>query len=180
MVTRAVRIHPYSRGRRGTLTERTDHAEHGHGAGILGSVNPRLAIWDPHLARPRRHGGSVLKALLTRCVPLRLFSSLTGSRLTRRDLHAPLLAQAPSRCPRLHLCPHARPARGPRPPPVHHHAQHPRDPAKSAGALSALSHSTGVAVGVRAPPDTLVTALSGIVFGLVALVTDPQFGAGVM
>jgi hypothetical protein len=37
-----------------------------------------------------------------------------------------------------------------------------------------------VAVGVRAPPDTLVPALSGTVFGLVALVTDPQFGAGVI
>jgi hypothetical protein len=74
-VTRAVRIHPYSRGRRGTLTERIDHAEHGHGAGILGSIDPRLAVWDLHLARPRRHGGSVLKALLTRCIPLRLFSS---------------------------------------------------------------------------------------------------------
>jgi hypothetical protein len=38
----------------------------------------------------------------------------------------------------------------------------------------------GVVVGVRASPDTLVPALSGTVFGLVALVTDPQFGAGVM
>jgi hypothetical protein len=37
-----------------------------------------------------------------------------------------------------------------------------------------------VAVGVRAPPNTRVPALSGTVFGLAALVTDPQFGAGVM
>jgi hypothetical protein len=37
-----------------------------------------------------------------------------------------------------------------------------------------------VAVGVRAPPNTLVPALLGTVSGLAALVTDPQFGAGVM
>jgi hypothetical protein len=181
---RAVRIHPYSRGRRGTLTERTEqvrvHAEHVHGARILGSVDARAAVRGPHLAHTRRHGGGVLEELLTRCVPLRLFSSPTSSRITRRDLHAPLLAQAPSYRPRLHPRRYARPARHPRPPPVPHHARQPRDAAKSAGALSALFHSMGVAVGVRPPPNTRVPALSGTVFGLAALVTDPQFGAGVM
>jgi hypothetical protein len=38
----------------------------------------------------------------------------------------------------------------------------------------------GVAVGVRAPPNTRVQALSSTEFGLAALGTDPQFGAGVM
>jgi hypothetical protein len=33
---------------------------------------------------------------------------------------------------------------------------------------------------VHAPPNTRVPALSGTVFGLAALVTDPQFGAGVV
>jgi hypothetical protein len=37
-----------------------------------------------------------------------------------------------------------------------------------------------VAVGMRTPPNTLVPALSGTVFGLAALATDPQFGAGVV
>jgi hypothetical protein len=54
--------------------------------------------------------------------------------------------------------------------------------AKSGAALSVLHafHSTGVAFGVRAPPNTLVQALAGTAFGLAALVTDPVFGAGVV
>jgi hypothetical protein len=122
----------------------------------------------------------VFETLLTRCVPFLSSILPTGSCLSRRDLHAPLHAQALSRRPRLHLRPHIRPARRPHPPPVHHHARQLRDATKFAGALSALSHSTGVEVGVRAPPNTCVPALSGTVFRLAALVTDPQFGAGVM
>jgi hypothetical protein len=60
-VVRVVRIHPYSRGRRATLTERTDqvrvHAEHVHGARILGSADTRVAVRGPHLfssKTPRR------------------------------------------------------------------------------------------------------------------------------
>jgi hypothetical protein len=54
--------------------------------------------------------------------------------------------------------------------------------AKSGAALAVLHafHSTGVAFGVRAPPNTLVQALAGTAFGLAALVTDPVFGAGVV
>jgi hypothetical protein len=121
----------------------------------------------------------VFQALLTRCVPFLSSLPPTSSCLTRRDLHAPLRAKALSRCPRLHPCRHVRPARRPHPPPVHHHARQLRNATKSADTLSALSHSTGVAVGVRAPLMR-VSALSGTVFGLAALVTDPQFGAGVM
>jgi hypothetical protein len=128
---------------------------------------------------PRRHGYCCVRSAGLGASPFPASLPSTDSRLTRRDPHPHLRAKALSRCPRLHPCRHVRPARRSHPPTVHHHARQPRDAAKAAGALSALFHSTGIAVGMRAPPMR-VPALSGTVFGLAALRTDPQFEAGVM
>jgi hypothetical protein len=52
-VVRAVHIHPYSRGRGATLTERAEqvhlHAKHVHGARALGSADTRVAVQGPRL-----------------------------------------------------------------------------------------------------------------------------------
>jgi hypothetical protein len=126
-VVRAVRIHPYSRGRRGTLIERTDqvrvHVKHVHGARAPGSADARVAVRARTFFHPRRHGYCCVRSAGLGTSPFPAYLPSTGSRLSRRNLHPHLRAQALSRRPCLHLRRHVRPARRPHPPPIHHHAR---------------------------------------------------------
>jgi hypothetical protein len=182
-VVRAVRMYPYSRGR-ATLTERAEqvrlHAKHLHGARALGSADARVAVQGPRLffiQDATEIGG--FEALLTRCVPFLFSLPPTGSRLTRRDLHAPLHAQALPCCYHLHPGRHVRPARRPLSPPFitthDNFATPPSPPARSPFCTSPTAWGWRARAAERACPGAL-----GTMFGLAALGTDPQFGAGVM